>query len=95
MTGEEFLRYDYPLVDISLINLKFPLFIEYPEITLKLEEAFRSLSWKNVGINVSFQKLHNLGYVNNIVLISNMYEELKEIHRQLGKISTMTNTEEI
>ena len=49
-----------------------------------LEQVFRMLKWDNKGITINGEKLNHLRFANNIVLISNNGEEVKEMLNELN-----------
>lgn len=55
--------------------------------TLTLENIFRELMWENKGINIDGQKLNNLRFADDIVLISETLDEMLEMIQQLQEKS--------
>lgn len=67
--------------------------------TLALESAFKNLAWENKGINVDGTRLNHLRFADDIVVISNdinqlkdMLEELQETSKQIGLKMNLNKT---
>ena len=52
-----------------------------------LEEIFSNLSWEDKGINIKGEKLNNLRFADNVVLVTGSMEELKTMIEELDKQS--------
>lgn len=55
--------------------------------TLALEDIFKKMNWTEKGINVNGERLTNLRYADDIVLISQSREELEEMITDLNRES--------
>lgn len=56
--------------------------ISYKLFTLVFEDVLKNLSWDDKGIGVQREKLNNLGFADDVVILAQSYEELQEMLRE-------------
>lgn len=75
--------------------------------TLAMEDIFKTLNWENKGILINGERLNNLRYADDIVLITDNFIDLQEmvqelaeasqkigLHMNINKTKVMTNNQE-